>query len=119
MITSFVYLLAQSTQDVHKPFNLGLHLIFCIAATVVYGLQYIDKKSLHYLFMLLACDLTFVVQINTSDVTIGVLFVLELIMLIGAAVFSVKYNKKLKAEEADKKSRPADSSDSVDSAFED
>ena len=53
--------------------------------------------------LLLACDLTFVVQLNTSDVTIGVLFVLEALLLIGAAVFSHKYNKKLKAEEGESK----------------
>ena len=109
---------APALQNVHTPFPMGMHLVFCIAATVVYGLQYISKKSLHYMCLLLACDLTFVVQLNTSDVTIGVLFVLEALLLIGAAVFSHKYNKKLKAEEGESK-KPAENNDSVDNAFED
>lgn len=118
MTTSFALLLAKNVQDVHTPFPMGMHLIFCIAATVVYGLQYMDKKSLHYMFLLIACDLTFITQLNTSSVTIGILFVLEVLLLAGAAVFSYKYNKKLKAESEAKK--PADSSsNSVDSAFED
>ena len=106
-------------QNVYTPFPMGMHLIFCIAATIVYGLQFLNKKSLHYLLLLFACDATFVTQINTSKPVITGLFVAEVLLLAGAAVFSFKYSKKLKAAEAEKKKAPKENGDTVDNAFED
>lgn len=108
-----------SLQNVYTPFSFGMHLGFCIVATIVYGLQYYNKKSLHYLLLLIACDLTFVTQINTSKPVIAGLFVAEVLLLAGAAFFSFKYSKKLKAEENEKKKAPKQNGNAVDNAFED
>ena len=110
---------AYTLQNVYTPFPMPMHLGFCIVATVVYGLQYISKKSLHYLLLLIACDLTFVTQINTSKPVIAGLFVAEVLVLAGAAYFSHKYSKKLKAGEAEKKKAPKEKGSAVDNAFED
>lgn len=116
-------ILAENTtttiQNVYTPFPLTMHIIFCVLATVVYGLEFISKKSLHYMLLLIACDLTFVTQINTAKPTIIGLFFAELFLLIGAGFFSYKYNKKLKAEEGEKKKAPKQDGDAVDKAFED
>lgn len=106
-------------QNVYSPFGFGMEVVFCVAATLVYGLQYVTKKSPHYLLMLLACDLTFVTQINTSKPVMIGLFVAEIILLTGAAVFSFRYNKRLKKEEGEKKKAPKTESDAVSDAFED
>ena len=106
-------------QNVYTPFTLPLHIGFCVAATIVYGLQYINHKSLHYLLLLIACDLTFVTQINTSKPVIAGLFVAEVLALAGAGYFSFKYNKKLKEKEGEKKKAPKQNGDAVDNAFED
>ena len=106
-------------QNVYTPFPMGMHLVFCIIATIVYGIQFISKKSLHYLLLLLACDATFITQINTSKPVITALFFVEMALLIGAAVFSFKYNKALKAKSAEKSKAPKQKADAVDSAFED
>ena len=110
---------SNSLQNVYTPFSFGMELIFCIAATIVYGAQYITKKSPHYMLMLIACDLTIVTQINTSKPVLIGLFVAEIALLVGAAVFSFKYSKQQKKAEGEKKKAPKTESDAVGEAFED
>lgn len=86
-------LLAQGMQNVYTPFPFTMHLIFCIVATLVYGLQFVRKGSKHYLLMLLAVDATFVTQFCTTSIVMTCLFVLEVALLIAAAVCSHKFNK--------------------------
>lgn len=87
-------------QNVYTPFPFKMHLIFCIIATVVYLAQFARKKSIHYLLIMLAIDATFITQINTSQIIITCLFVLEVALLVAAGIFSHIYSKqqKLKAE---------------------
>lgn len=119
MISTMANEMATQLQNVYTPFPLTMHIVFCVIATLVYGLQYISKKSLHYMLLLIACDLTFVTQLNTSKIMITCLFFAELFLLIGAAYFSFRYNKKLKAAAGEKKKAPKQEGSSVDNAFED
>ena len=93
-----------------------MHLTFCIIATLVYSIQFIRKKSLHYILMLIAFDLTFITQIYVSEPLLIVLAVAEAALLTGAAVLSHKYNKE--HEEGGHKAGSGDAS-AVESAFDD
>lgn len=119
MFTTLSQEVSSTLQNVYTPFSFGLEVIFCIAATIVYGAQYINKKSIHYMLMLIACDLTIVTQINTSKPVLIGLFIAEVLVLSAAAVFSFRYSKSLKKEDEEKKKAPEDKSDAVDEAFED
>lgn len=111
--------ISTTLQNVYTPFSFKLELIFCVAATLVYGLQYITKKSPHYMLLLIACDLTMVTQINTSKPVMIGLFIAEVLLLTGAAVFSYRYNKRLKKAKGERKKAPKVESDTVSEAFED
>ncbi|ADU23527.1 MULTISPECIES: hypothetical protein [Ruminococcus] len=109
---------ANAVQNVFTPFPFGMHLGFCIVATIVYGIYFIKQKTTHHMLMLLACDLTFLTQINTSKPALTFLFIAEIVLLIGAAFFSIKYSRAQKAAEKKKKA-PKQDNDTVGSAFED
>lgn len=109
---------ANTVQNVFTPFPFAMHLGFCIAATLVYGIYFIKQKTIQHMLLLLACDLTFITQINTSKPALTFLLVAEIVLLCGAAVFSIKYSKDQKAAEKEKKA-PKQNGDAVDSAFED
>lgn len=119
MISSLAQVLSNTLQNVYTPFSFGLEVVFCVAATIVYGAQYLSKNSPHYMFLLIACDLTIVTQINTSKPVLIGLFIAEVLMLSAAAFFSFKYNKSLKEKEEEKKKPPVEESDAVEEAFED
>ena len=108
-----------TVQNVFTPFPFPMHLGFCIAATIVYGIYYVKQKTIQHLLLLLACDLTFITQINTSKPALTFLFIAEVVLLLGAAFFSIKYNKAQKAAEKEKKKAPKQDADTVDNAFED
>ena len=107
------------TQNVFTPFPLPMHLGFCIAATIVYGIYFVKQKTIQHFLLLLACDLTFITQINTSKPALTFLFIAEVVLLLGAAVFSIKYSRDQKAAEKEKKKAPKQNGDAVDNAFED
>lgn len=83
-------------QNVYTPFPFKMHLIFCIVATVVYLTQFARKRSIHYLLIMLAIDATFITQINTSQIIITCLFILEVALLVAAGIFSHIYTKQQK-----------------------
>lgn len=119
MITTLAQGLTNTLQNIYTPFSFGMELVFCVVATLVYGAQYLTKRSVHYLLMLIACDLTIVTQINTSKPVLAGLFVAEAALLTAAAVFAVKYSRRVKAEAGEKKKAPKTQGDAVDEAFED
>lgn len=97
-----IEILSQDTtamQNVYTPLPMNVHLIFCIIATVVYLAQYSRKRSVHYLLLMAAVDITFITQICTANAVIGCLFAAEVVLLICSGVFSHKYNKKQKSAE--------------------
>lgn len=94
----------------------GMHLTFCVIATLVYGLQYIRKKSLHYILLIIAFDLTFITQIYVSQTLLIVLAIAEIGLLTAAGVLSHKYNKEHSEEEPKSKSK---GESAVESAFDD
>lgn len=105
-------------QNIYTALPTGMHLGFCVIATLVYGLQFIRKKSPHYILLLIACDLTFITQIYVSYRLLTVLAVLEVGLLIASAVISFINNKKEnEAENGSKKNSESDSA--VDNAFDD
>ncbi|WP_242836149.1 hypothetical protein [Ruminococcus albus] len=108
-----------TAQNVFTPFPFPMHLGFCIAATIVYGIYFVKQKTIQHFLLLLACDLTFITQINTSKPALTFLFIAEIVLLLGAAFFSIKYSRAQKAAEKEKKKAPKQDSDTVDSAFED
>lgn len=87
-------------QNVYTPLPFKIHFAFCIIATLIYLLQYYRKRSLYYIFIMFAIDLTFVTQYYTSKAAIIALFIAEVVLIALAVVFSYKYNKKIKAENA-------------------
>ncbi len=133
----FPEILAQQTeklQNVYTPLPLYVHLTFCIIATVLYLVQFYRKKTFHYVFLMIAVDLTFLTQYITSSAFITTLGVLEVGLLIAAGVTSFKYSKEQKrlnaqkiafaeaeeqkAKEAQKKQEDKNSK-FVDNAFDD
>lgn len=105
-------------QNIYTALPTGMHLGFCVIATLVYGLQFIRKKSLHYLLLLIACDLTFITQIYVSYTVLAVLAVLEIGLLGASAVISFLNSKKENEKEKGSKNS-ADSGSAVDNAFDD
>ena len=116
-------------QNVYTPLPFSAHLVFCIVATLVYCLQYYRKHSSHYLLLALAVDGTFLTQMNTDSIFITLLGIVEVALLIAAAVFSYRFSKeqkeKAKAEESsnddeDVHKRPEEKKENaVDAAFDD
>ena len=98
-------------QNVYAPLPFKVHFIFCIIATLLYMTQFMRKRSVHYLIIMVAIDLTIVTQFCTESIVIAFLFGIEVILLVLAGIFSHKYNKaqaKLQSENADNSSDSAD-----------
>ncbi len=93
-------LVENNMQNVYTPLPFKMHFIFCIIATLIYLVQYCRKRSLYYIFIMFAIDLTFVTQYYTSKTAIITLFIAEVVLIVLAVIFSYKYNKKIKAENA-------------------
>lgn len=92
-------LLTDGMQNVYTPFPFTMHLVFCLIATFVYGAQFVRRGSKHYLLLLLAVDATFITQLCTTSIIITFLFILEVLLLAAALVFSIKFNKQQKLKE--------------------
>jgi len=87
-------------QNVYTPLSFGVHLGFCIIATLLYLVLYYRKGSLHYLTLMFAIDLTFITQFWTSTAARVLLGIAEA-LLIGATIFFyIRFSRKLKAENA-------------------
>lgn len=115
---SMIEILAKTNSTLKNLCTLpmGMHLTFCIIATIVYIIQYARKKSLHYILMLIAFDLTFITQIYVSQPLLIVLAIAEAGLLTGAGILSHKYNKA--HEESEHKSTD-NSGSAVENAFDD
>ncbi|MBQ8121641.1 MAG: hypothetical protein IJ172_12815 [Ruminococcus sp.] len=87
-------------QNIYVPLPFKVHLVFCIIATIVYALEIYRKKSLHYVFMMLAVDATLMMQFFNNSTAVVVLAVLESLLLGAAIVFAVLESKKRKAAAA-------------------
>lgn len=89
-------------QNVYVPLPLKHHLIFCIIATVVYILEIYKKRTLNYLFVMLAVDATLLMQLFPSPEMVVSLAIMEAIWLSAALVLSIiNYKKKKAAAAAD------------------
>ena len=114
-------------QNVYTPLPFTAHLIFCLVASAVYCTQYYRKKAPHYLLLALAVDGTFLTQINTDSWFITSLGVIEVGLLVAAAVFAFRLSKEKKAAEAASGSNDdtphappkEDKKDAVEAAFDD
>ncbi len=91
---------ANNIQNVYTPLPFKMHFIFCIIATLLYLVQYYRKRSLYYLFIMAAIDLTFITQYYTSKPVIIALFIAEIVLITLAFIFAHRYNKKAKNENA-------------------
>ena len=89
-------------QNIYVPLPLTAHIVFCVIATIVYILEYYRKKSVHYLFVMLAVDATLLMQAFRSSKMVVILAVLEVLLLGTAAVLAVMHMKKEKAAKAEK-----------------
>lgn len=97
-MNTFMILTANQLQNVHAPLPLKAHIIFCVIATVVYGLQFMRKKLNYYFYIILAVDLTILTQFYTQNYVIWALAVAEIILLVMAFVSQHNHKKKLKEE---------------------
>jgi thiol:disulfide interchange protein len=102
VMTEILAAASQGMQNVYTPLSLKAHFIFCIAATAVYLLQFYRRGSWHYLLIMAAVDATFATQTSLCKTSgsIAVLGLVEIVLLIFAAVFYAKYAREQKAAEA-------------------
>lgn len=84
----------------NAPMPMLPHFIFCIIATLVFGAQYIRKRSNYYIYLIIAVDLTLITQFFEQDMVIIAAFVGEVILLIMAAVSAITTKRALAAEQA-------------------
>jgi membrane protein implicated in regulation of membrane protease activity len=93
---------AEGLQNVYTPISLKTHLIFCLFATVLYLTLFYRRGSWHYIFMMAAIDATFATQTSlcSSNTSITVLAVVEVVLLAFAGVFYARYSKEQKKLEA-------------------
>lgn len=103
-------------QNVYAPLPLGMHIGFCVLATVLYAVLYMRRRKPSYLCLLVAVDLTIVTQFLTHSAVIATLFAAEVCLLAACVVFSIKASKQKKAEAG---SVGTHDDDAVDTAFED
>lgn len=85
-------------QNVYTPIPLKAHFIFCLLATILYLVQFYRKRSVYYLLIMFAIDLTFITHIWDSKPVIIGLFVAEVILILSAIISSAIHNKKIKAK---------------------
>lgn len=111
-------LASSGMQNVYTPLPFKMHFIFCVIATLLYLVQFYRKRSLYYLFIMAAIDLTFVTQYYTTKPVIIALFVAEIILIVCAVISSHKYNKRIKAENAQKEKELAQKKE-MEKAFSD
>ena len=103
-------------QNVYAPLPLGMHIGFCVLATILYAVLYMRRRKPSYLCLLAAVDLTVVTQFWTHSAVIATLFAAEVCLLTACIVFSYKAAKQNKLEIA---AAGAPEEDAVDGAFED
>lgn len=87
-------------QNVYTPLPFRMHFVFCLLATLLYLVQFYRKRSAYYLLIMAAIDLTFITQYWTSKPVIWGLGIAEVILLVLAALSAYRYNKKIKAQNA-------------------
>lgn len=98
---------AAKLQNVYTPLPFRIHFVFCILATLLYLVQFYRKRSAYYLFIMAAIDLTFITQFWSSKPVIWGLGIAEIILIVLAAFSAHRYNKKAKAENAEKDAQAA------------
>lgn len=80
------------------PMPLGLHIAFCVFATVVFGLIFIRKKTVSSLIWMLICDTTAVLQFFNDPMTATAVAVCEIFLFALLAVVSIREKKAEKAK---------------------
>lgn len=117
-ITSLTAILAETDgmQNIYIPLPLGMHLGFCIIATIVYILEIYRKKSLHYLFLMLAVDATLLMQAFPNSTMVAVLAVMEVLFLGAAGFMAFMDHKKRKLAEKQAKAEKAEQADQAEQA---
>ena len=91
MVTTLV---KNSIQNVHAPLPLTAHIIFCVFATLLFLIQYKRKKMKYYLYLIIAFDLMLATHFFSSDFSIIVIFIGEVVLLT-MAFLSARYQKKM------------------------
>jgi predicted membrane protein len=86
-------------QNIYIPLPLGMHIGFCIIATIVYILEIYRKKSRHYFFMMLAVDATLLMQVFPNSTMVVILAIIEALLLGAAGVMAYMEHKKNKLEQ--------------------
>lgn len=105
--------------SIYAPFTLGIHLTFCIIATVFYLYMFITKKRSQYFSLLLAFDLTLITQFVSSRPVIICLGIAEVILIVLAVSSSISYSRKDKKDALKTQNKPKDNQkiNVIDDAF--
>lgn len=82
---------------------LAPHFFFCVIATLVFGAQFIRKRSKHYIYLVIAVDLTLITQFFSQDYVIIAAFAAEIILLVMAIVSARNTKKEILRQEEEKK----------------
>lgn len=92
-------LTALALQSRFAPVPRGLHIIFCIFATILFIILYIRNKKLSDIYWLLICDTTLILQFYSDKITATVIGIFEVILLALVIIESHKEAKAMKSSE--------------------
>lgn len=92
MMTTEITAMAQKMiiENVYAPLPLGLHLLFCAFATLLYLILFFRRKHKRYFYTMLAIDLTLLTQLGDNSFSILVIAVAEVVLLMMILVDYIK-----------------------------
>ncbi len=111
-MTALMLNINMGMQERFAPLPFKLHLIFCLAATVLFVLIYKRYHKVKDVLWLISCDLTFILQFYSDKRTALVIGVCEVILL---AMIFVEYCRELKEKIAKKAAEAAAEADAENS----
>lgn len=92
-------------QNVHAPLPLPAHLIFCALATLLYTVQFQRKRLKHYIYLLVAIDLTLLTQFYDQSYVVIAIGIAEILLLVLTFVSMHRNKKELKRLELEKENQ--------------
>ncbi len=97
----------EGLQNVYTPLPLGIHIVFCIFATVVLLIQYSRKSRICYLLATIAVDATLITHLAFEHkAVILTLEIIELLLVAGCIIdIAIAYMKKREKMRAEKEQK--------------
>ena len=106
-------------ENIYAPFRLPFHLTFCIIATLFYLLMLKRRGSRHYLFLIVAIDLTIIPQFVPDKNVVFWLGVTEILLLILIFISMISDSIKKKKKRKSKVCKDSSGKNLISDAFSD